>query len=105
MVLQWSSMWNSRFPVGEGNTKRVWVGCGCSASKPSSSLGTGTSRSSQRFGEKLKSGLAVTRNGVKGEIDVGPDEVNGYLIHPGLSARTNSPGVRSASPVCGRFSL
>ena len=49
-ALQRSSMWYSRFPFGEENTKLQPARRGCALSKSINWTGIGTSRSSQRLG-------------------------------------------------------
>src|SRR3984893_6461412 len=51
----------SRLPVGEGNTNGLSIVIGWFSSNSANSTGTGTSRSSQRFGKNFRSGLDRTR--------------------------------------------
>src|SRR3984893_2358354 len=54
-------MFCSRLPVGEGNIKALPFIGGCRLMMLAKRTGTGTFRSSQRFGKKPRSGLEVTR--------------------------------------------
>src|SRR5580658_3637420 len=51
----------SRLPVGEGNTNGLSIVTGWLSSNSANSTGTGTSRSSHRFGKNFRSGLDRTR--------------------------------------------
>src|ERR1700732_4413653 len=51
----------SRLPVGEGNTNGLSIVTGWLSSNSANSAGTGTSRSSHRFGKNFRSGLDRTR--------------------------------------------
>src|ERR1700736_1621925 len=51
----------SRLPVGEGNTNGLSIVTGGLSSNSANSAGTGTSRSSHRFGKNFRSGLDRTR--------------------------------------------
>ena len=60
-VLQRRRKFCSLFPVGDGKTNGLSIDTGWRSSNSASSAGTGTSRSSHRFGKNFRSGLDRTR--------------------------------------------